>query len=274
MAYSKISDLFKGICDAIRSKDGTTAKINHQDIPTRIQSLNVTETVRLQQKSVTPGENAQTVKADTGYTALSQVNVEAIDSGYVGSGITRKSAQTYTPGTTDQTIAKDQYLTGVQTIKAIPPQYIIPSGTKNITENGTTDVTQYATVNVNVPTGGGGSSPQVYNGSFTANAKGEATVSCGFSPDVLIVRNMNGLFTDNGGITGVVSNACVVFDENSGTEHLGMIQSDKPDSGVTEVFFSRTETGADLRFIFQAWNWGGAVGMKNRSFDVTAIKYT
>lgn len=36
----------------------------------------------------------------------------------------------------------------------IPDGYIVPAGTKEITENGTHDVTQVASVEVNVPTGG------------------------------------------------------------------------------------------------------------------------
>ncbi len=39
MVYSTIKDLFKGICDSIRSKDGTVEAINHQDIPSRIQAI-------------------------------------------------------------------------------------------------------------------------------------------------------------------------------------------------------------------------------------------
>ena len=35
----------------------------------------------------------------------------------VGSGVTKKSAATYTPGTSNQTIGANQYLSGAQTIK-------------------------------------------------------------------------------------------------------------------------------------------------------------
>lgn len=71
----------------------------------------------LQSKTVTPSEEVQTIKSDTDYDGLSQVTVKAISSTYIGSGVTKKSATTYTPGTSDQTIASGQYLNGVQTIK-------------------------------------------------------------------------------------------------------------------------------------------------------------
>lgn len=39
MSYSTISELFKGICDAVRAKDGSTEAISHSQIPARIMGI-------------------------------------------------------------------------------------------------------------------------------------------------------------------------------------------------------------------------------------------
>ena len=72
---------------------------------------------KAQSKSIAPTESQQIVTPDEGYDCLSQVTVGAISSNYVGSGITKKAAATYTPGTSNQTIGANQYLSGAQTIK-------------------------------------------------------------------------------------------------------------------------------------------------------------
>lgn len=76
----------------------------------------VGQVINNQQKSMVPSETAQTILPDDGYTGLSQVNVSAISSTYVGSDVPTKSAQTYIPTTSNQIINSGQYLTGNQTI--------------------------------------------------------------------------------------------------------------------------------------------------------------
>ena len=68
---------------------------------------------------ITPTESSQRILPGSGYDALSSVQINAISSSYVGSGVSTQAAQTIHPSTTDQTIASGKYLTGVQTIKGV-----------------------------------------------------------------------------------------------------------------------------------------------------------
>lgn len=64
---------------------------------------------------------------------------------------TQTQTKTVTPTKSTQTVQPDtDYMLTSVTVNPIPSQYIEPTGTKNITTNGTEDVTQYASVSVNV----------------------------------------------------------------------------------------------------------------------------
>lgn len=78
--------------------------------------------------------------------------------GYVSAGtktgtkqLTTQAAKTITPSTSSQTaVASGVYTTGDVKVNPIPSTYIIPTGTKTITTNGTHDVKSYASATVNV----------------------------------------------------------------------------------------------------------------------------
>lgn len=97
--------------------------------------------------------------------------------GYVGEGtagtitfsgsatkqLDTQAAATITPTTSQQTaVAAGKFTTGAVKVDPIPPQYIVPTGTKNITANGTHDVTQYASASVSV-------TPSLQNKTVTPN---------------------------------------------------------------------------------------------------------
>lgn len=116
----------------------------------------------------------------TATASASQSVTPTVSEGWVSSGsagtisvsgsntsqLSTQGAATITPTTSQQTaVASGKYTTGNVVVDPIPSQYIIPSGTKSISANGTgIDVTQYASVDVAV-TGSSGIS-----GTFTPSS--------------------------------------------------------------------------------------------------------
>jgi hypothetical protein len=69
--------------------------------------------------------------------------------------LSTQAAKTVTPTRSTQTaVASGKYTTGAIKVAAIPSTYVQPSGTLTITENGTHSVKNYASVTVNVESGG------------------------------------------------------------------------------------------------------------------------
>lgn len=125
----------------------------------------------------------------------------------------------------------------------------------------------------------GGSAPQIFSGVLNTDKNGKASVIFGFRPDVFIIHNPNGIYTDDFGDENV-SDICVSFSgENSDMQHIGLTESltGSPNllTGVIEGYITRNDSGADVKMVYQGWNWGGTTNeVKNKDFSFTAIKYT
>ncbi len=125
-----------------------TANNTYTVVPTEGKTLSkvmavVTVSPTLQSKSVTPSAVQQIVNPDDGYQGLSQVIVYKAPTETIEITPT-KEVQTKQP-------SGDAVGYSEVTVKPIPDNYIIPSGTLEITGNGTYDVSGKANANVNVP---------------------------------------------------------------------------------------------------------------------------
>ena len=138
---------------------------------------NVVSEINLQDKTVTPTKEAQEIEANEEYDGLNKVIVEPIPDKYIiPDGILDVNANgdvdvtmfriarvgVYTPPKLQtkevtptkelQVVGNDEEYDGLDAVvvNPIPNEYIVPSGSLDITENGIKDVTSYAEVNVNI----------------------------------------------------------------------------------------------------------------------------
>lgn len=127
------------------------------------------ETINLQEKTgVNPSTSSQTITPDSGYDGLSSVQINAMPTGTAGTptaskGTVSNHSVTVTPSVTNST----GYITGGTksgTAVTVSASELV-SGSETKTENGTYDVTNLASLVVNVPTGGGGDAQSIYSGS-------------------------------------------------------------------------------------------------------------
>lgn len=177
---------YTDIAEAIRNKNGSSTHYRPGEMADAIDALIVSGSApRLQSKTVTPSTAQQTISYDSGYNGLDQVTVNAISPinsvnsltvndatvsvpmGYYTADVSKTvaSGTQGTPIATKGTVNNNSIIItpSVQNTKGFISGGVLTgedvsvsaselvSGTLNIVTNGAQDVTNYASVSVNVP---------------------------------------------------------------------------------------------------------------------------
>lgn len=231
------------------------------------------------------------------------------DAGYVSAGttmasmqLTTQSAQTITPGTANKTIQSGTYLTGTQTIKGdanLIPENIVsgktifgvegshacstPSGTIDITTNGTHDVTNYASANVNVPSSGIDTSDatatadQLLNGAIAYGVNGERiTGTLSYSPSASGGNGTIYTATETTASGDYINSTCTVKSSKAhlsgSTISMKTSMSEFGDATAADVAAGKTFTSSNGLQV--AGTISTYTGMNHPADSVNEINYT
>lgn len=202
----------------------------------------------LQTRSVTPSETAQQIRAQSGYDALEEVDVAAISTTYVGSGVTRRSSS-------------DLSASGATV--SVPAGYYPNQASKAV--SGATQ----ATPSITVSSGGLITASADQSAGYVSSGTKSATKQLTTQAAKTVTPSTSEQTAVNSGVytTGVVKVAAVPTETKSITEN----GTYTPTSGK---FFSSVTVNVPQSGGMNVQCYHGMVSVKTTSYSATGVKLT
>ena len=211
--------------------------------------------IRLQSKTVTPTESAQTIVADTGYTGLSECVINPISSNYVGTGVARNDS--------------DDLTVNGRTV-SIPAGYYAAAASKSITQGtaGTPSASKGSVSNHSIAI-----TPSVTNvtGYITGGTINGTAISVSASELVSGAKNI----TENGTGIDVTNYATVNVAVDSGVVINNQSKTATPTESEQVITYDSNYTGLeDVTISAISSSYVGSAITRRSSTDLTASAQT
>ena len=226
------------------------------------------------------GGTAATISTGTNTLTLSKtvsVTPTVSTAGYVSSGtagnssvsltasVTTKGATTYTPTTTNQTIASGTYLTGAQTI----------SGDANLVAGNIKSGTTIFGVTGSYT--GGGSAAQTATGTFSGSGSRSVAITCSFEPDLVYWTSDPGTSASSGTVAGLIARGMMASNRyrNNSTTNSANLQTPITDMNTGGSSYNFRATYADGKVTIYCFSSNArSLFTSGRTYSYTFVKWT